>query len=62
LPYFVNTFSAFLDTPGEDTASSSGVWGSFDGSTNAPIIYPYEGGLTLQELRRRVLAGGGNSP
>jgi hypothetical protein len=59
LPYFVNTFEGFID---EDSAASSGVWGSFDGSTNAPIIYPYQGELTLQELRRRVLAGGGNSP
>jgi len=61
LPYFENigSTSAFLDGfPGEDTAFYSGMWGSFDGSTNAPIIYPFNETLSLAELRRRILHGG----
>ncbi len=63
LPYFVNsTQSAFLDEfPGENSASGSGVWGSFDGSTNAPIIYPRYKNISLQQLRREVLGRGQSS-
>ncbi|HMJ88869.1 MAG TPA: hypothetical protein VK530_03590 [Candidatus Acidoferrum sp.] len=58
LPYFLNFTSAFLDDfPGEGDAAFSGVWGSFDGSTNAPIIYPVGGPLTLQQLRQQILRG-----
>jgi hypothetical protein len=58
LPYFLNSTSAFLDDfPGEGDAVYSGVWASFDGSTNAPIIYPVGGPLTLKELNRQVLRG-----
>jgi hypothetical protein len=39
---------------GEDTGARSYTWGSFDGSTNAPIIYPSH--LSIQELEARVLS------
>ena len=60
LPIFFNSsVSAFLDEfPSEDTAFTFGVWGSFDGSTNAPIIYPRGGNLSISQLRRQLLSGG----
>ena len=54
LPYFsTDTVDEF---PGEDTAIISEAWGSYDGSTNAPIVYPFSGAgkISLDELRRRV--------
>lgn len=54
-PYFSNTNPGFLTEP----TASSGVWGSFDGSTNAPIIYPAYLNLTIDDLRR--LYGRGNN-
>ena len=35
-------------------------WGSFDGSTNAPIVFPL--GSSLAELEQEVLQGGANVP
>jgi hypothetical protein len=32
------------------------IWGSFDGSTNAPVVYPI--GTTIQDLESQVLGGG----
>src|SRR5262249_40877268 len=40
-----------------NNAGTFGFWGSFDGSTNAPIIYP--NGTSLEDLEQRVLGGGG---
>src|SRR5207249_2188221 len=37
LPYFINQSPDFLDEMG---GSKSFVWGSFDGTTNAPITFP----------------------
>jgi hypothetical protein len=42
----------------EFSAFSAGVWGSFDGTTNAPIVYPQGGVWTLDVLRNTVLGGG----
>jgi hypothetical protein len=57
LPFFeTTTDSAFV--PGEDSAISSGVWGSFDGSTNPPVIYPTNQLINIQQLRRQILQGG----
>lgn len=41
-PYLINFYSPFLADNGltERTAVTNFVWGSFDGSTNAPIVYP----------------------
>ena len=44
---------AFLD---EANARGNGfLWGSFDGSTNAPVVYPI--GSSIQELEQQVLGG-----
>jgi hypothetical protein len=57
LPYFENdTGSEFLD---EDTAFNSGVWGSFDGTTNAPVIYPVYRNISIQQLRGEILGRSG---
>lgn len=60
LPIYVNsTSSAFLNDgfPGEDSAFTLNVWGSFDGSTNAPIIYPQSQLLNINRLRQSILSG-----
>jgi hypothetical protein len=51
-PGFINIGPFFMD---EQTGSASFVWGSFDGGTNAPIVYPsgtsimdYESGVLMQ--------------
>ena len=51
------TYRNFAGTPflDETTATRSFIWGSFDGSTNAPIIYP--SGTSIQNLERQVLTG-----
>jgi hypothetical protein len=51
-PVFENFQFDFLD---EQTASFNFVWGSFDGTTNEPFVYP--NGATIQELEQRVLRG-----
>jgi hypothetical protein len=53
-PLFVNWFDtpSYLD---EQTAYFNFAWGSFDGSTNEPVVYPV--GYTIQELEMRVLGG-----
>jgi hypothetical protein len=46
---------------GDELAASRGtVWGSFDGSTNAPIIFPR--GMSVQELERIVTQQSGGRP
>jgi hypothetical protein len=56
LPYFSNDTTE--EVPGEDGAIISSTWGFFDGSTNAPILFPFNGTLSLQELRQRVFLRG----
>lgn len=54
-PYFVNQDTdPFLLT--EAGASVGLVWGSFDGTTNAPIVYPL--GTSIEEIEALVLGGG----
>lgn len=48
-PVFRNVYPLL----GEDTGFGSYTWGSFDGSTNAPVIYPSY--LSIQEIERQVL-------
>lgn len=49
---------------GEDTQIPALIWGSFDGSTNAPVIYP--NGTSIQDVENQVLMqvapGGPNLP
>ena len=54
-PYYTNRNPGSLTEP----PASGGVWGSFDGSTNAPIIYPAYLNLTIEDLR--LLYGRGNN-
>jgi hypothetical protein len=43
----------FLETPISN-------WGTFDGSTNPPIVYP--NGFSLAEMEEEVLQGGTTAP
>ena len=55
LPYFFNsTPPPFLGEP-----FGSIFWGSFDGTTNAPVIFPAYGNLTVPDLRDLALGRGG---
>lgn len=56
---YFNTSPAFLD---QATAAEYPifVWGSFDGSTNAPIVFP--NGSSIAELEQQVMAGGSSLP
>jgi hypothetical protein len=49
-PFFFNFTPFFLD---EVTATKGFLWGSFDGSTNDPIVYPK--GTSIKALERQVL-------
>lgn len=52
-PQFYNGTPFFLD---EATALGTGFrWGSFDGSTNDPIVYPQS--VSIRDLERQVLTG-----
>jgi len=50
-PFFLNQTEPFLD---EITATKGFIWGSFDGSTNVPIVYP--SGTSIKDLERNVLS------
>jgi len=53
LPYFFNsTPPPFLTF---DPGSQSIIWASFDGTTNAPVLYPAYGKLKLTDLQNFVL-------
>ena len=55
-PWFLN-----IGGGGETLASRGLVWGSYDSSTNAPIVFP--SGTSIKELERVVLTqGGGVNP
>ena len=68
LPFLINTTGSsfvFNGVPftgggglGLEGAVGNLVWGSFDGTTNAPVIYPQHGQVTLQYLRQFVVGGG----
>jgi hypothetical protein len=58
LPALVSSDNAFLGTPDtEDLSFNVGYWGSFDGSTNPPVIYSQAGLLSVQQLRAQILGG-----
>lgn len=65
LPFLINSTSFFVGgtVPGslgtQDSALFGNlVWGSFDGTTAEPVIYPQFGAVTLQYLRQFVVGGG----
>lgn len=51
-PYFINSTPFSLD---EATASPGSIWGSFDGTTNAPIVFP--SGSSIQSLSAQAIFG-----
>jgi hypothetical protein len=69
LPFLLNSTLFFIPGPGppglipvsnEASAQLFGnlVWASYDGTTNAPVIYPQYGEITLERLRQFVVGGG----
>lgn len=44
----------------EESSSPGSFWGSYDGSTNAPIVFP--DGTSIEELERAVLGSGSSNP
>jgi hypothetical protein len=48
----LNSTPAFLS---EVNSSPNWIWGSFDGSTNAPVVYP--SGTSISDLEQQVLSG-----
>jgi hypothetical protein len=55
-PYLINETPSFLT---EASSFRGFAWGTFDGSTNAPVVYPEDGRLTLDYLERIILQSGG---
>ncbi len=53
LPYFLNSADPFIQNITHQSAIGGAVWGSFDGSTNAPVVYPDF--LSLQQLENLIL-------
>jgi hypothetical protein len=52
-PWRINDTSTFM---GQENAISIGfLWGSFDGTTNPPTVYPY--GSSIEALTQQVLSG-----
>jgi hypothetical protein len=66
LPYFENYLPYYVSGIGGNTASDdetaasppSMIWGSFDATTNAPVIFPAYGRITLDDLRAYAVQGG----
>ncbi len=57
-PAIVSSDNAFLgSSSGEDFGFVTGYWASFDGSTNAPVIYSRAGLIGVQQLRAQILGG-----
>lgn len=50
-PAFLNDTASYFLT--EEAASRSVVWGSFDGSTNTPVVYPDY--ISIRDIERQVL-------
>jgi hypothetical protein len=57
-PFFVNDTGDFIGGGLPDlndlNAFPGGAWGSFDGTTNAPIVYPEFQGLTVDIIRQII--------
>ncbi len=52
-PFVINQFPNFLDEL--NIISTGFIWGSFDGSTNPPTVYP--DGTSLRDIELQVLSG-----
>jgi hypothetical protein len=56
---FYNNNPYFMDSTNYDSWPIF-IWGSFDGTTNAPIVYPT--GTSIQYLEEQILEGGATVP
>jgi hypothetical protein len=54
-PWLINWYGTnfILDGLSESTASTNFIWGSFDGSTNDPVVYP--SGTSIASLEAQIL-------
>ena len=52
-PFLVNQEPSFLDE--YNSFGGFFVWGSFDGTTNAPIVYPF--GSSIEDLEQQIFRG-----
>ena len=54
-PWLVNIYGTnfLLDGLSESTATTNFIWGSFDGSTNDPVVYP--SGTSIANLEAQIL-------
>jgi hypothetical protein len=58
---FTDVFPALFNSVpfvDEFSAINVGIWGSFDGTTNPPVVYPVGGAWNLNALRNAALGGG----
>jgi hypothetical protein len=55
IQFFNNSPNAYFIDSAEANQLPLAVWGSFDGSTNAPIVYP--NGATIESLENMILIG-----
>ena len=60
LPYFRNTLSETASFIDQDTALVSWAWGAYDGSTNAPVVFPDF--FSIHDIESVVLSSGGLAP
>jgi hypothetical protein len=58
VPYFLNFAAGEGDV--ESALLTSGLWGSFDGSGNPPVVYPIYNGISLEDLRNLATGQNGN--
>lgn len=56
-PVFFNSNGGLSDPPTDETGFSFGGWGSFDGSTTPPVIYPRSRNISINQLRNAALNG-----
>jgi hypothetical protein len=54
-PMWGNQWPGFLSQADAIQPSSFLLWGSFDGSTNAPVVYPF--GTSIEAIEAQVLNG-----
>ena len=54
LPYVINRSPVFI-TESPYSAGWGGYWGSFDGTTNAPMVYPDYGGIKIGDLVDKIV-------
>ena len=56
--YYVGTTSTRGQVNNQAAAESSMIWGSFDATTNAAVVYPAYRNITVNDLRSYTVGGG----